>query len=40
MLIGYGMTILAAYVATHYEKIRKLVFCRRRGRRCCWRFIV
>jgi tetratricopeptide (TPR) repeat protein len=26
MLIGYGMTILAAYVATHYEKIRRWCF--------------
>jgi thioredoxin-like negative regulator of GroEL len=26
MMIGYGVTILAAYVATHYEKIRKWCF--------------
>jgi tetratricopeptide (TPR) repeat protein len=26
MLIGYGITILAAYVATHYEKIRNWCF--------------
>jgi tetratricopeptide (TPR) repeat protein len=26
MLIGYGVTILAAYVATHYEKIRSWCF--------------
>ena len=26
MLIGYGVTILAAYVATHYEKIRNWCF--------------
>ena len=26
MLIGYGVTILAAYVATHYEKIRRWCF--------------
>jgi tetratricopeptide (TPR) repeat protein len=26
MLIGYGLTILAAYVATHYEKIRRWCF--------------
>jgi len=26
MLIGYGMTLLAAYIATHYEKIRRWCF--------------
>ncbi len=26
MMIGYGLTILAAYVATHYEKIRRWCF--------------
>ncbi len=26
MLIGYGITILAAYVATHYERIRRWCF--------------
>jgi len=26
MLIGYGMTLLAAYIATHYEKIRGWCF--------------
>jgi tetratricopeptide (TPR) repeat protein len=26
MMIGYGITILAAYVATHYEKIRRWCF--------------
>ena len=39
MMIGYGVTILAAYVATHYEKIRGWCFVGGGLRAVGWRFI-